>query len=264
MGYAVDVLLTGDDDPDLAPALGAQFLHDGLQIQHQPGIVADVLADFVHQKYQVEIFALAFHIFRYFPGEPVDAQLRGLLAVEPVSGRLFRKARRLFQGRHYVVAPEGEGLPGRFPGFGVDFLKGLFEGLQLALPVQEPLQGRHLHVVAVIAAVFVKDLGEHPQDGILILAHGGFRVDVEQDYLRGRFAHPAHHGVPQGVVIEFFFKIIQRPFAADLLVGQQVGKNLQKVGFTAAKEAGNPHADFVRGPVDPLFVMSVKGPEVLL
>ena len=66
------------------------------------------------------------------------------------------------------------------------------------------------------------------------------------------------------VVIEFFFKIIQRPFAADLLVGQQVGKNLQKVGFTAAKEAGNPHADFVRGPVDPLFVMIVKGPEVLL
>jgi len=46
----VDVLLGGDHHPGPAAADGAEVLGDGLQIEHQGGILANELAEFIHQE----------------------------------------------------------------------------------------------------------------------------------------------------------------------------------------------------------------------
>ena len=264
MRYAVDILLAGYDDPNLATAFGTQLLHNGLQVEHQAGIVADILADFIHQKNQVEVGGFALHVFGDFLGQAVDADFGGFRAVEPVACGLIGNARRLRQRGGHVVLPEGKGLARGFPRLGVDLLKSCFEGRQLALTIQKTLKGGNLQVVAVIAAVFIKDLGEYAQNRVPVLAHGGFCINIEQNHLGGGLRDAAHHFVSVGIVIEFIGKVIDGLFAAHLFIGQQVGKNLEKVRFTAAEEARNPNANFICCALNALFVLIIKCAEVLL
>ena len=222
MRHRVDVLLTGDDDPHLALAARTQLLHQRLQIEHHAGIVADVLPDFINQEHEMEIRRFAVHIFRNFAPQPLNAHLGGLFAVEPVARGVLAHARRPGQRGDHVVLPKREGFPRGCPRLGVDSLKRRLERLQPALPVQKAFQRRNLHIVAVIAAMLVKHLRKYPQNGVLILAHRRFRVDVEQNRLRRHFAHPAHHRVAQRIKAEFILKIVDGALPADFLVGQQI------------------------------------------
>ena len=56
----VNVGLAGDDDPRPALALGAQLLGDGLQVEHELGVVADELAHLVHQEHHAVLRPFAF------------------------------------------------------------------------------------------------------------------------------------------------------------------------------------------------------------
>ena len=223
MGNAVDILLAGHDHPDLAHAFRAKLLDEGLEIQHQPRVVADILPDFVHEEHQMEIRRFAAHVFRNLAREPVDADLRRFGSVEPVARRLLGNIRRPAQRFNHVVFPERKRFSRRLPRLGIDLQKRFLKRLQPALVIQKTLKGGDLQVVAIIAAVLIKHLGEHAQNRILILAHGGFRIDIEKDDLRRRFAHAAHHGIAQRIEGEFVLEIIERALAADLLVRQQIG-----------------------------------------
>ena len=52
--HGVDVLLRGHDDPRPPVADCAELLGDGLQIEHQVGVVADELADLVDQEHDAD------------------------------------------------------------------------------------------------------------------------------------------------------------------------------------------------------------------
>jgi hypothetical protein len=58
----IDVLLGRDDDPGPASAGRAQVLGDGLEIQHEVGIGANVLANLIHQKDEPMLWSLLIEV----------------------------------------------------------------------------------------------------------------------------------------------------------------------------------------------------------
>ena len=90
LGDGVNILLAGHDDPCLAHALLAQFLSHSLEIEHQLGVITDVLTNFVHQKYNMVVVPLALDIALDALGEVFNADgiwLHRFLT--PVSRRSF-------------------------------------------------------------------------------------------------------------------------------------------------------------------------------
>ena len=61
-GDGVDILLAGYDNPCLALAFFSQFFRYRLKVQHQLGIITDVLANLIYQEYNVMIIALSVNV----------------------------------------------------------------------------------------------------------------------------------------------------------------------------------------------------------
>ena len=124
LGDGVDVLLAGHDDPSFAHALLTKFLGNGLEIEHQLGIIADVLPDFIHQKYNMVVVPLALDIALDALGEVLDAdgiRLHRLFA--PVPCRCLAHEIHRNKGIYHAVLDEVEVLPGVLPRIAVFFLK---------------------------------------------------------------------------------------------------------------------------------------------
>ena len=92
----VNVGLAGDDDPRPALALGAQLLGDGLQVEHELGVVADELAHLVHQEHHAVLRPFALQVGVDQRGEAFDVDLVALTGVvKPLASRVFGHAQRL-------------------------------------------------------------------------------------------------------------------------------------------------------------------------
>ena len=264
----IHILLAGDDDPRLALALLAQFLTDGLQVEHQAGIIADVLADLVHEEADVMIVTLFLDVLAHHAGEVFDAdlvRLGGLFA--PVAGGGFAHVVHIHQNIHDVILDEIELAAGILPAFAGGGGELLLELIVAAILGQLAFEVRHIGHRAVEALHLVKHLEENRNNSILGLLAGllTLGVDVEQDNVSGGVGGQLHvcqhHSILNFVVIN---EIVHGALAADeLLPVQQVGEDFQKVRFTTAEEAGDPDAGFGGLAHDALFVVVEKFAEVL-
>ena len=120
LGDRVDILLAGDDEPCLPLAFFAELFADGLQIEHEVGIVADILADLIDQKDDMMIFSFFLNVRLYALGEVFNAD--GILPrrlFTPVAGsRIAHKTdrrERIDDG----ILNKIEILPRIFPGIAV-------------------------------------------------------------------------------------------------------------------------------------------------
>ena len=88
LGDRVNVLLAGHDDPCLAHTFLTQFFGHGLEVEHEFGILSDVLADLIHKEDNMVVVSLAFNIgfdalCKVFNADGI--RLNGLFAPVPSS-----------------------------------------------------------------------------------------------------------------------------------------------------------------------------------
>ena len=268
LGDGVDVLLAGHDDPSFAHALLTKFLGNGLEIEHQLGIIADVLPDFIHQKYNMVVVPLALDIALDALGEVLDAdgiRLHRLFA--PVPCRCLAHEIHRDKGIHNAVLNEVKVLPGIFPRLAVLFLKSSLELVVSSFFGKPPFQISDMGNGTAEALHLIEDLEEYIDNGILVLFAVRFAlgVDVEENHIGRGFSRQLHVGQYHRVYnLLILDKVIHRPSVADLTVFQKVRQDFQEVRFTASKEAGNPYAHLRRCPDDPFFVSRVEVSKVLL
>ena len=117
-GDGVDVLLAGHDDPRLAHALLAQFLGHSLKVEHQLGVVANVLTNFIHQKYNMMVVSLAVNVCLDTLGKVFDADgIRLYRLFAPVPCRCLAHEIHRNKRVYHAVLNKVEVLSGGFPRF---------------------------------------------------------------------------------------------------------------------------------------------------
>ena len=90
LGNGVNILLACYDYPSLTHALLAQFFRHGLKVQHQLGIIANVLSNLIHKENHMVVIAFFFNIGLYALGEILNADLVALgCFLAPVAGSRF-------------------------------------------------------------------------------------------------------------------------------------------------------------------------------
>ena len=268
LGNGINVLLAGHDDPRLAHTLLAQFLRHRLEVEHEFGIVPDVLANLIHQKDDMVVMALAVDVGLYPLGKILNADgvwFNGLLT--PVSRRNLAHEVHGDESVHYAVLNEVEILPGGFPRLTVFLLKGSFKLVIAAFLGQPALQISHVGNGSAESLHFIEDLEKHIDDSVFVLFTGGLalRINIEEDNicggLCGQFHISQHHGVNDLFVLN---EIVQSLSTAHLAVLQKVGEDLQEMRFTASKEAGDPDAHLRRCTHNTLFISRVEIRKVFL
>ena len=262
LGNRVNCLLAGNHHPYTTATLGADFFHDGLQIQHQAAIRTDVLTNLVDHKQQTEIFALGINIFLDLFYKLLNGHIGSFRAVEPVAGSSLAHAQHLGQRINDIILEEGERIPGFLPAFAVEFFKFRFEGIHLTGLFDELLQLRYLQVITVEATVFVKYLCKYTQNSSFILVDGTLRVNVEQNGIRRHSGATLqlrkHHRI-----VKLIGEIVNRLLSCNGIVGENVRQHFQKVRFTTSKETRDPHANFIRGDAQRLFIVIEKSIKML-
>ena len=260
----IDSFLPGADHPDLAAALAADLFHEGLQVDQQVCIPADVLADLVDHEQEPEVTRLRVHVFLNLGNELSDGSLHGLGAVKPVAGGLLTHAEYVLQSGDDVILKESVGITGLQPGRAVFLLEHAPEFLGFALLGDELLQLGNLQVLTVEAEVVVKHLGENAQHGGFVLVDGAFDIDVEKDRICPAFCCTVDQHEGGRIIGKLRPEPLHGLHALNLFVFQQVGQHFQEVRFTTSEEAGYPNADVSGGLVERLDVIVEECDEVLL
>ena len=86
----IDILLAGDDDPRLAAAGGTKVFRHGLEIEHQFGIVTDILSNLIDKEDNVMIIALFIYVLLHKLRKTFDTdRIRLCCFFAPVTGRFF-------------------------------------------------------------------------------------------------------------------------------------------------------------------------------
>lgn len=256
-GDLVDGLLTRHDHPHAAGALRAQVLDDGLEVEHEARVGADVLAHLVHHEQQAKLAAFLLgalaHILVDLAHEPIRCELELLGVVEPALRGLAALGARLLEGVDDGVAVEVVGVALVEPFGARDLAIRGAERLGFALLVDVALQACELEVLAVEPEVLEEHTGEDAQDGGLVLVGRALGVDVEQDGLGGDVHGAARLGLDHGV-LEARRDDVDRRTPVCRLAGEQVREHLEEVRFTGAEETRDPHADLVGGGVERTLV----------
>ena len=87
LGNGVDILLARYDDPSLTHAFLAQFFRHCLKVQHQFGIITNVLADLIHKENNMVVVTFFINIGLYTLSEILNADLVALgCFLAPVTG----------------------------------------------------------------------------------------------------------------------------------------------------------------------------------
>ena len=255
VGFAdggVDIGLAGDDDPGAALALGAELLGDGLQAEHQFGVVADELAHLVHQEDHLVVGGPRAQVLIDELGKAFDVDAVVVARfVKPGGSRRGALLQRLRQRMDDVIAQKVYRVALLLPVVAVGGGKGGFEAVKRALGHQVALHIGHMWGVAGIAQLFVENADEDLQDGVALGLVVGLGIDVEQDHI-GRALHSALDVGQQHRVLDLV-GIKELGGRAGLpglgvkrgAVLQQVGQDLDEVGLARPKEAGHPDAHAV-------------------
>ncbi|OPZ47342.1 MAG: hypothetical protein BWY95_01529 [Bacteroidetes bacterium ADurb.BinA104] len=141
--HRIDGFLACDHHPYFSSALASEFLNDGLEINHQVAIIADVLAYLVHTEQKTEVLALGIDVFFDFLHELLNAHVSVFFTVEPVAGCGFTHTENTLQDGYNVVLKKRIGSPGFYPRCAVDFLKLLVESVGLAAHIHKAFQFRY-------------------------------------------------------------------------------------------------------------------------
>ena len=180
--HGVHVLLAGDEDPAATLALGVQIFGDGLQVGHQLSVVADELADLIHEEVEAESGGLTVQVVGHPLGEGLDAEgVAVAVAFQQLFGpfhahtayRRVGLTDRLFDEVQLIAAL----LPGLPLQFGVFFLKGLVDTAAVHIALQLG-QVPEFRIIALHLVEYVVEYGEY---GIRpgFVQRIGLRVDVE-------------------------------------------------------------------------------------
>lgn len=99
----------------------------------------------------------------------------------------------------------------------------------------------------------------------MLAAHFALGVNVEQHNIRWNVRGKTHIG-QNGIVNDFLVvdEVVDGSLAVDVLVGEKIRKNFQKMRFTASKKTGDPNAHLVGCSKDTAFVAGEKFRKVLL
>ena len=251
-------------DPDLALALAAELLDDGLEVEEHVAVGADVLADLVNHEEEAVVVRLLVDVRLDLPDEMRDAELLLAAGVEPVARGRLAHPEDLHHRFDDLVLVEGERVAGFLPAVAELLLECALEVLELALLREILLEAGGLQVFAVKAEMVVEHLREHAEHGRLVLVAGPLDVDVEEDGLRLALRGLVDELVDVPVVGELPRKRLLRAELRGLPAVEEVRQDLQEVGFTASEEAGDPYADVSRRLAERLAVGLEERLEMLL
>ena len=264
----IDVLLAGHDDPRLALALLTQLFRYRLQVEHQFGVLADILPDLVNEKYHVMVLALGIDVGFHSFGKILNAdliRLRCLLA--PVARCMFAHEVHVRQNIDNGILDEVEFMTVLLPGLAILVLKSLFELFHPSGFSELLLQIRQVRQGAAVSLHLIEHAKENVDDGVLVLLAAGIAlgINIEKDHVGRRLGCEPdirqHHRIRDLLVL---CEIIQSRAVADLPVLQKVRKDLKEVRFTAAEETGDPYAHLRGRAENSLLVGSEEICEMLL
>ena len=124
------------------------------------------------------------------------------------------------------------------------------------------LQLGNFKVVSVKSAMFIKYLRKHTKDRSIVLVDGALGVNIKQNSFRRNTCAVLQLSIHHRIV-KLVRKVSHRFLPANGLVSENIGEHLQKVRFTASKEARDPNADFISRIAQRLFIVIQKGVEML-
>ena len=193
-----------------------------MEIQHQFGILANVLADLVYKENDMMIAAFAADIGFYALSEALNADLirfRRLFA--PIPCCRFAHKANFGQHIHDCILDKVKILPGAFPGTSVFFFKRLPELFKAARFRQPALQISEMRHGAAKALHLIEHFQKDVHNSVLIVLAGGLAlgVNIKQDNICRRFCRKLHirknHLVANLLALN---KVIYGTFSTDFLV----------------------------------------------
>ena len=180
-------------------------------------------------------------------GEAFDVDAVGLAGiVEPGGGGLFALLECFGQGIDDIVAQEIDGIALGIPGRAVLVGECRFEGVVGTLADQVTFHFGDMRRITAIAKLFVKDAQEDLQDDVAVRFAVGLGIDIEQDDVRTPLHCPLDVGQQHRILDLVFIENLGGPLGGAILrihrfdVLQQVGEDLDEVGFAGTEEAGYP------------------------
>ena len=130
----------------------------------------------------------------------------------------------------------------------LQFLDTVSEFRKFVLCIQLALQIGHAGILVRIAQFFIERPQKNHRNHITLGGTAGTALgcNIKQNHIGahafGSTNISQNPGICDFVVLD---KVVKCRLTVHLLIANQIGKHLQKVRFTASKEAGNPHADTV-------------------
>ena len=212
-----------------------------LKIQHHIGIIADILADFIHAEDHMMIIALAFNAF-------ADELCKVLRAdavffthtLTPAASRFFGPSFKFHKSFYKRVLHKVNARSRIFPAFSCQFRDSAMEFFKFSLCIQFSFQIGHAGILVGIAQFLIectqKNHGDHvTRSSTACAALGG---DIKQDHIRinAFCCTDVRQNFRIGNLV-IFNEIVQCRFSGNLIIIDQIREHLQKVRFTAAKEA---------------------------
>ena len=165
----VDILLARHDHPCFAHAFLAQLFCHRLEVQHQLGIIADVLSNLIHKENHMMIAAFFLNIGLYALCEIFNADLIALgCFFTPVAGRRFAHEIHVRKNIHNRILNEIKILTGAFPRIAVLFFKLFLELFKAAFFGKSAFQISKMRHGTTEALHLIEHLQKHINDGIFV------------------------------------------------------------------------------------------------
>ena len=258
LGNGVDILLARYDYPSLTHAFLAQFFRHCLKVQHQFGIITNVLANLIYKENHMVVVTFFLNIGLYTLGEILNTDLVALgCFLTPVTSSRFAHEIHVRKNIDNGILNEIEVLARAFPRISILFFKlflKLFKTTFLGKPALQVSKVRH---GAAKALHLIEDLQEYVHNGIFIFfaIRIAFGINVEKNYVRWgvcRQLHICQHHLIGNLLI--LNEVVDGMFVSDLFILKQIGQDFQEMRFTTSKEAGNPDTHFRCGSLNTFFI----------
>ena len=259
----VNGLLAGADHPYLALALAAQLFRQRLEVQEHIRVGTYILSDLIDHKQQTEVLGLAGNIGLDVPDQLGNGQLRGGLVRKPGQRIVLTHIQHFHQCGDNGLLIEGEGTAHFLPGFSLDSLEYALEFLGFSGLGNVVFHHGDLQIFAVEAQMVVEHLCKDPKNSGLVLVDEALNIDVEQDRFGFGTSSPIDLHKGSRIILEFLPEQLHGIGITDGTVLQDVGEHLQKVGFTASEEAGDPHTHICGRHIKGIAVVVKKGRKML-
>ena len=218
----------------------SQILYYGLKVKHQTGVIANVLSDLIHQKYDMVVVTFSIQVFldhrrKFFNSDGIWS---GCFFAY-ITSCCFTHISHFYQHIYKIVLNKVKITAGFFPRGTKRFLKRLFKFYVSVGFCQVPFHICQCRYCTIKSLHFVKHFQEYREDGFFVLfsIHLTFRVNVKKSYIRRNSSCQPHIRQNHTVFDLFIFlKIFQSSLSIDCFIFQKIRQDFQEVGFTTSKE----------------------------